>query len=191
MKSTLLLPWAMIWICPMFGDTLVMNDGSQLEGTLLRATASSITILGEGGKERTFEKRDIRELKFGSGSSRTSSGTAARTSPSRNTSLDQSGQLNRLRDDVQRAMENAKLTEDQRRTLTEATGTLHDAAGGNANLTNSDLRTAMDNIRYDFSSNAFQPQDRQAVLDDLKQMRENKMMDDTGRGGTADQQRKQ
>jgi hypothetical protein len=191
MKSTLLLPLTLIWICPMFGDTVVMMDGTRHEGKLMRATSTSITILGEGGNERTFETRDVRELKFGSESSKASSGTAARSSSSRNTSLDRTGQLNRLRDDVQRAMENAKLTEEQRETLTDANGTLREAAKENANVTNRELRMAMDNIRYVFSSHAFQAQDRQAVLDDLKLLRENRMMDDTGRSGTSDRERKQ
>jgi hypothetical protein len=174
-----------------FGDTVVMVDGTQYEGTLQRATSTSITILGEGGKERTFETRDVRELKFGSGTSAAPSGTAARTSSSRSTSLDRTGQLNKLRDDVQRAMENAKLTDEQRETLTDANGTLREAAKVNTNLTNRELRMALDNIRYVFNSQAFPAQDRQAVLDDLKLLRENRMMDDTGRSGTSDRERKQ
>jgi hypothetical protein len=193
MKSTLLLKLGLIWICPMlvFGDTVVMVDGTRYEGTLQRATSTSITILGEGGKERTLETRDVRELIFGSGSGRSPSGTTARSSSSRSTSLDRSGQLNKLRDDVQRAMEHARLTEEQRETLTDANGTLREATKGNTNLTNRELRMAMDNIRYVFSSNAFQAQDRQAVLDDLKLLRENRMMDDTSRSGTSDRERKQ
>jgi hypothetical protein len=96
-----------------------------------------------------------------------------------------------LRDDVQRAMEHARLTEEQRETLTDANGTLREATKGNTNLTNRELRMAMDNIRYVFSSNAFQAQDRQAVLDDLKLLRENRMMDDTSRSGASDRERKQ
>jgi hypothetical protein len=105
--------------------------------------------------------------------------------------LDRTGQLNKLRDDVQRAMENAKLTDEQRETLTDANGTLREAAKVNTNLTNRELRMALDNIRYVFNSQAFPAQDRQAVLDDLKLLRENRMMDDTGRSGTSDRERKQ
>ncbi len=81
-------------------------------------------------------------------------------------------QLSKLRSDVKTAMDNAaNLTGQQRQILSDARETLRETTGKR------EIRTAMDNIRFIANADAFRPHDKQTVLDDLKHLREYRMMD--------------
>lgn len=81
----------------------------------------------------------------------------------------------KLQNDVNKAMANANLTDDQKKTLEASRETLRKAAmkrRGGEKADKRQMRNALQDLRSIFQSEAFKPEDRQAVQDDLKQLLE-------------------
>ena len=80
-----------------------------------------------------------------------------------------------LMNDVNRAVANATLTADQKKTLDQSREALRQAAmkrKGGERADPQQVRAALENMRSLFQSDAFRAEDRQAVEEDLRNIRE-------------------
>ncbi len=84
--------------------------------------------------------------------------------------------ITKLRSDIDRAMANATLSEEQKKKLDESRAKLQQAAAkrhrGGERAKPREMHDALQDIRTVFESDAFKAEDRQAVRDDLKKLLE-------------------
>ncbi len=84
--------------------------------------------------------------------------------------------LVKLQNDVNKAMANATLTDEQKKTLDASRETLRKTAmkrrRGGEKTDKRQVRTALQDLRSIFQSEAFKPEDREAVQGGLKQLLE-------------------
>ena len=60
---------------PIWGDTLILRDGTTREGTLTGANPNSITFRDRRGRDVRYSVRDVQSIQFGDGPYRPNSGT--------------------------------------------------------------------------------------------------------------------
>jgi hypothetical protein len=149
-------------------DTVVLKDGTRHDGTFVRGTARTVTLVDDAGTSRTFDLRKIEELLFGSTSTEVS--TRSRS--------DEAGQsarlLERLRENVTIAMTHTSLSVRHRDTLQDARDVLSAAIDDYHNSRTVDargVRMALDNIRYLANSTVLRAADRRALLNDITEVR--------------------
>ncbi|HYI95701.1 MAG TPA: hypothetical protein VEX68_19320 [Bryobacteraceae bacterium] len=166
MRKTLLTVF--LGLGSLSADTLTLRDGTRVEGTLLSASGTSITFIDSRGARRSYNVSNVEELAFGEAST-----SRSRTEPeldaTRGTDL-----VARLNEDIGRAMERSTLSSRQRQMLQDARSTLTAAAEDlreNRTIDRRQVRTALDNVRYVMNGSGIQESDRQAVLDDIQQLR--------------------
>lgn len=172
-----------------FADTVIMRDGSQHTGTFLQGTSRVVTIVDSAGARRTFNVRDIQQVSFGdqvysnNSNAYGSPNTNGNYAPNVNGNYDSAGNytvdsislVSRLRQDMSNAMNNANLTDAQYQRLQDASETLRLAAENRTyafDVNARNVRLALDNIAAGFNTNSFNANDRQTVLDDIRQLRQ-------------------
>jgi hypothetical protein len=152
-------------------DTLLLRNGSRIDGTLLNATRRTITFVDSRGDSRSYNVSDVEELVFGDSNSsadRSRTEGSARTG----TTLDL---MNRLIADIGDIVNHSKLSTQQRQILEDARSVLSGAAADlqeNRSVNARDVRRALDNIRYVMNGSDIRAQDRRAVLDDIDMLRD-------------------
>ena len=167
MRKTLLT--ALLGFSTLSADTLTLRDGTRIEGTLSSASGSTITFVDSRGDRRNYNVANVEELAFGEAANSRSRTAEPELDSTRGTDL-----IARLNDDVGRAMERSTLSSRHRQMLEDARNTLTAAADdlrAQRAIDRRELRTALDNIRYVMNGSAVQANDRQAVLDDIQQLR--------------------
>jgi hypothetical protein len=148
-------------------DTLVLKDGAQLEGTMVSASTRTITFVDSVGQKREYDVSAIQEIRFERDTSDSRNRTQAPATAWET--------IDRLNDDIARAVERSSLSLRQRQLLDEAQTVLTRAARDlrdNKNPKNKEVRRALDNVRYVMNSPSVRTQDRRAVLDGIAQLRE-------------------
>jgi hypothetical protein len=179
-KNNLLIGLAAV-VCPLVlnADTLVMKDGSRYTGTFISGNSRNITFRTDNGTRRTYNIANVQELAFGD----SLIGSTNDPAPRQYTDMERAEMLNRLRADVQTAINNGNLTARERRSADDALATLRDAAENRRDgysVDSREVRLAMDNLRTLLDSNSIRPEDRDRLREDLNQLRAMRRADDTG-----------
>ena len=160
--------FACILLLPLFAaDTLIMRDGSRLDGTFVTGTSRTLTFVDHTGARRNFDLRDVREIQFATGTTPTDVTTGTRTDDERRQLL------TRVRDDVRAAMDRVTLTNYQRTRVRADLQVLDraiDEAREGANVSTREVRDALESIRQ--LSSVFAEQDRVAIRDNIRDVRQ-------------------
>jgi hypothetical protein len=154
-------------------DTLILRDGTRINGTMLSANERTMSFVGEDGRRRDHSITNVQEVtfgdtEFGTTRTRTTGGTAMPTG----TSVDL---VTRLTDNIDNTMQRATLTSRQRTMLEDARNVLtragHDMRE-NLSLSNRrEIQTALDNVRYVMNSTSIRAADRRVVLADIAELK--------------------
>jgi hypothetical protein len=92
---------------------------------------------------------------------------AAQEMPTRQQLQNRRHAITKLQTDLNTAIANAKLTDDQKKTLEEARANLSAARGKDRAA----VRKALSDVRSIMQSDAFRPEDRQMIRKDLQRLR--------------------
>ncbi len=181
-------------LCPVLGfaDTITMRSGARFTGTFNSANQQNITFTDTNGNRQVLNVNDVQELRFdrangglqnGNGNNgsfnNTSGGNAGNyrnnDNGNYNNANDTNGAaadtLDRLQGDVQRATDNANLSDDQRQSLNLSRDTLRQAAQQSRNgqqMNSNNVRLALENIRTVMNNSGISQRDRDAVMNDLR-----------------------
>jgi hypothetical protein len=154
-------------------DTLVLRDGSRINGTMLSANERTMSFVAEDGRRRDYSITNVQEVRFGdtefgSTRARTDGSTAMPT----NTSVDL---VTRLTDNIDLVIGRSTLSDRQRSMLEDARNVLSRAGHDmreNLSLSNRrEIQTALDNVRYVMNSTAIRAADRRLVLADIAELK--------------------
>lgn len=169
MKKTILS--ALLAFGALSADTLVLRDGSRINGTMLSANERTMSFVDADGRRRDHSITTVQEVMFGDtefGTSRTRTEGSMPTA----TTVDL---IQRLTDNIDRSMERATLSARQHDMLEDARNVLGRAGSDmreNLSLSNRrEVQTALDNVRYVMNSTAIRAADRRAVLADITELR--------------------
>ena len=152
-------------------DTLVLRDGSQINGTMLNADGRTMSFVDVNGRRRDYSITNVQEVRFGDTEFSNNRARTEQPMPT-GTTVDL---VARLTDNISRSMERATLSARQRQMLEDAQEVLgragHDLRE-NLSLSNRrEVQMALDNVRYVMNSTAIRAADRRAVLTDIADLR--------------------
>ena len=173
-------------------DTLILQDGTRIEGTYLGGTARQITFMqADRGTRRTFDVGQVHEVMFGTNTSPVSSQNpwGNTQSPGAQTgnysSYDNGNLVRRLYDAVLNVMNTTQLSQTQRETLTQATNVLRNAMDNRQSdeIMMRDIRRALEDIRYVANGANLRQQDRQFILNTIDELRSNNRNQRNRNGG--------
>jgi hypothetical protein len=170
-------------------DTLILRDGSRINGTLLSADARTVSFVDARGERRSYNVTNVEEIAFGA--AETSSTTRARTEMPVATPIG-SDEFSRLYDDVTRVMERSNLSVRQREMLDDARAVIRRSANDlreNRQVDSRSMRLALNNVRYVMNATTINGQDRRLILDDLDRIRDQYPEYGTGAQGTRSRYR--
>ncbi|HYP08296.1 MAG TPA: hypothetical protein VER03_18830 [Bryobacteraceae bacterium] len=170
MRKTL-LPM-LLAIGTLSADTLILRDGSQVNGTMLSANGRTMSFIDVDGRRRDYSITNVREVHFGDTEF---SGMRSRTENTEMASATTVDLVSRLTDNVLNVMERSTLSARQRTMLQDATNVLgragHDLRENLSVNNRREVQMALDNVRYVMNSTAVKPADRRIVLQDIAQLR--------------------
>lgn len=152
---------------PVCADTLILRDGSRIEGTMLSADGRTLSFVANDGARRNYNLSTVQEVAFGAPEDSTRSRTEI--SGSREELFDRLGR------DIETVMERATLSARQRDMLEDARIVISrtgDDLRDNRNVNAREVRTALDNVRYVINGSGIRAQDRTMVLDGIARIRE-------------------
>jgi hypothetical protein len=153
-------------------DTLILRDGSRINGTMLSADERTVSFVDARGDRRNYNVTNVDEIEFGAAGS--SSSMRSRTEMPAATPMGWD-HFTRLHDDVSRVMERSNLSARQREMLEEARTVLSRTANDlrdNRQVDRRDVRLALNNVRYVMNATTINAQDRRLILDDIDRIRE-------------------
>jgi hypothetical protein len=151
-------------------DTLVLKNGTTYDGTFVSGTSRRITFVdGATNRQRVFDVTQVQEVAFGSS-------TTTSAMP-RETVVDLSAAVDRLRRDIRESMGKVTLSMEDRRDLNRISETLRTAALDRSDGTvdyvdRRDVRDAIRELQAFLDRGVFRDQDRQMIANDLQQVRE-------------------
>jgi hypothetical protein len=152
-------------------DTLILRDGTQVNGTMLSADSRNMSFIDADGRRRDYSITKIQEVKFGDTEFSSRARTEEPAMPS-GTSVDL---VARLTDNIGQVVGRARLSTKQKTMLDDAVNVLgragHDMREDLSLSNRREVQTALDNVRYVMNSTAIRETDRRTVLDDIAQLR--------------------
>ena len=152
-------------------DTLILRDGSRIDGTMLSADGRTVSFVDARGDRRSYNVTNVEEIEFGAPST---SSMRSRTEMPATTPMG-GDHFTRLHDDVSRVMERSNLSAQQRDMLDQARTVLTRTASDlrdNRQVDRRDVRLALNNIRYVMNATTINSQDRRLILDDIDRIRD-------------------
>jgi succinate dehydrogenase/fumarate reductase flavoprotein subunit len=152
-------------------DTLILRDGSRINGTMLSADERTVSFVDARGDRRSYNVTNVEEIEFGAPGSST---TRSRTETSATTPQGWEN-FTRLHDDLSRVMERSNLSARQREMLEEARTVLSNTGNDlrdNRQVERRDVRLALNNIRYVMNATTINTQDRRLILDNIDRIRD-------------------
>ncbi len=174
-------------------DTLTLKNGTRFRGTFNTGNSVQISFTEYNGSRQNIDLQDVLELRFGNDRAGDLAGPAPvppgygridQTSPDvyrdsvgRNVPPQQLASsvmvedLERLQGDLQGAMDNNNLSDDQRQSLEDSRATLRAAAQQSRNgrpVDQRNVRLALDSIRN--ASSRMQRQDRDVLNEDIRRI---------------------
>jgi hypothetical protein len=155
-------------------DTLVLRDGSRINGTMLSANSRTMSFVEANGRRRDYSITNVQEIQFGDTES-SGAGTRGRTEQPAMPTGSTVDLVEQLTDDIGGVMESASLSPRQRSMLEDARNVLSRAGHDmreNLSLSNRrEVQMALDNVRYVMSSTTIRAADRRTVLQDITELR--------------------
>jgi hypothetical protein len=156
-------------------DTLVLRDGSRINGTMLSANSRTMSFVEANGRRRDYSITNVQEIQFGDTESSGAAGTRGRTEQPAMPTGSTVDLVEQLTDDIGGVMESASLSPRQRSMLEDARNVLSRAGHDmreNLSLSNRrEVQMALDNVRYVMSSTTIRAADRRTVLQDITELR--------------------
>jgi hypothetical protein len=170
MKKTILS--MLLVLGALSADTLVLRDGSRINGTMLSANERTMSFVDVDGRRRDHSITDVQEVRFGD--TEFSSTQAQNNQPDMPTATTVD-LVTRLTDNISRVMERSTLSDRQKAMLEDASNVLgragHDMRE-NLSLSNRrEVQVALDNVRYVMNSTSIRAADRRVVLGDIAELR--------------------
>lgn len=174
-------------------DTLTLKNGTRFRGTFNTGNSAQISFTEYSGNRRNIDLQDVLELRFGNdragdpvGRPLVAPGYGRNGQANPDVYRDGAGRnppqqplassvmvedLDRLQADLQGAMDNNDLTDDQRQSLDDSRATLRAAAQQSRNgrpVNQRNVRLALDSIRN--ASSRMQRQDRDVLNEDIRRV---------------------
>jgi hypothetical protein len=147
-------------------DTLVLKNGTRHEGTFVNGTSRRITFVDESGRRRAFDVTQVQEVAFGTGA----------TDMPRETVVDLSAAVSRLRNDIRDAMGKVTIEYEDRQSLNRISETLRAAAtdrqdGSVDYVDRREVRQALRDLQAFLDRGVFRDQDRRQIEADIQEVR--------------------
>jgi len=154
-------------------DTLVLRDGTRIDGTMLGANQRTVNFVDADGRRRDYSITNIQEVRFSDTEYTSSRSRTEIPGMAPESSVDL---IQRLTDDIAQVVDRASLSTRQRQMLQDATNVISRAGHDmreNLSLNNRrEVQMALDNVRYVMNSTAIRTADRKQILGDIAVLRD-------------------